>query len=233
MRVHGSVLTCPRSGARRRRALPHRGLYEFDARPSRLSRHDAGLRRIESLALRLAHPSSCASSTSTMSSAQSWLRAARRRALIVTTRGARRAAGGAEVRTRRARCGAANRPAHHNRVELGRERTGGATDRRFQRGQRADACSRFCSPGAYRSLMRARALTQCRPPSGRMEVFGGDHCMPLVIVDYAHTPDALSKALRAARVHCPGQLARGVWLRRRSRRRQASAHGRNRRGAGR
>ena len=29
---------------------------------------------------------------------------------------------------------------------------------------------------------------------------------PLAVVDYAHTPDALSKALRAARMHCRGRL---------------------------
>jgi UDP-N-acetylmuramoyl-L-alanyl-D-glutamate--2,6-diaminopimelate ligase len=29
---------------------------------------------------------------------------------------------------------------------------------------------------------------------------------PIVVVDYAHTPDALSKALRAAREHCRGSL---------------------------
>jgi UDP-N-acetylmuramoyl-L-alanyl-D-glutamate--2,6-diaminopimelate ligase len=28
----------------------------------------------------------------------------------------------------------------------------------------------------------------------------------LAIIDYAHTPDALAKALRAARVHCSGEL---------------------------
>jgi UDP-N-acetylmuramoyl-L-alanyl-D-glutamate--2,6-diaminopimelate ligase len=49
------------------------------------------------------------------------------------------------------------------------------------------------------------ALSRCRAPSGRMEVFGGGS-RPLVIVDYAHTPDALSKALRAARMHCKGKL---------------------------
>jgi UDP-N-acetylmuramoyl-L-alanyl-D-glutamate--2,6-diaminopimelate ligase len=30
--------------------------------------------------------------------------------------------------------------------------------------------------------------------------------LPLVLVDYAHTPDALSKALHAARAHCDGRL---------------------------
>jgi UDP-N-acetylmuramoyl-L-alanyl-D-glutamate--2,6-diaminopimelate ligase len=50
-----------------------------------------------------------------------------------------------------------------------------------------------------------RALAQCKPPSGRMEVFGGG-AQPVAIVDYAHTPDALSKALRAARKHTAGKL---------------------------
>ena len=51
-----------------------------------------------------------------------------------------------------------------------------------------------------------RALEQCRAASGRMEMFGGRGLAPLAIVDYAHTPDALSKALVAARLHCRGQL---------------------------
>jgi UDP-N-acetylmuramoyl-L-alanyl-D-glutamate--2,6-diaminopimelate ligase len=51
----------------------------------------------------------------------------------------------------------------------------------------------------------ARAIAQCRAPSGRMETFGGGACA-LVIVDYAHTPDALAKALSAAREHCHGRL---------------------------
>ena len=29
---------------------------------------------------------------------------------------------------------------------------------------------------------------------------------PLVLIDYAHTPDALAKALHAARAHCRGRL---------------------------
>jgi UDP-N-acetylmuramoyl-L-alanyl-D-glutamate--2,6-diaminopimelate ligase len=51
-----------------------------------------------------------------------------------------------------------------------------------------------------------KALEQCRAASGRMEMFGGRGLTPLAIVDYAHTPDALSKALSAARQHCRGQL---------------------------
>ncbi|XBS70527.1 UDP-N-acetylmuramoyl-L-alanyl-D-glutamate--2,6-diaminopimelate ligase [Acerihabitans sp. KWT182] len=40
---------------------------------------------------------------------------------------------------------------------------------------------------------------------GRMEVFHGGG-KPTVVVDYAHTPDALEKALTAARLHCHGKL---------------------------
>jgi UDP-N-acetylmuramoyl-L-alanyl-D-glutamate--2,6-diaminopimelate ligase len=52
----------------------------------------------------------------------------------------------------------------------------------------------------------ASALASCRAAPGRMEAFGGRGAAPLAIVDYAHTPDALAKALRAARRHCPGKL---------------------------
>ncbi|MGL5451865.1 MAG: UDP-N-acetylmuramoyl-L-alanyl-D-glutamate--2,6-diaminopimelate ligase [Aeromonas sp.] len=46
---------------------------------------------------------------------------------------------------------------------------------------------------------------QLQPVTGRMECFGGGE-IPLAVVDYAHTPDALEKALQALRVHCKGQL---------------------------
>jgi UDP-N-acetylmuramoyl-L-alanyl-D-glutamate--2,6-diaminopimelate ligase len=51
-----------------------------------------------------------------------------------------------------------------------------------------------------------RALGKCRAASGRMEMFGGRGRTPLAIVDYAHSPDALVNALRAARLHCRGEL---------------------------
>jgi UDP-N-acetylmuramoyl-L-alanyl-D-glutamate--2,6-diaminopimelate ligase len=51
-----------------------------------------------------------------------------------------------------------------------------------------------------------RALGQVHAAPGRMETFGGARA-PLAIVDYAHTPDALRKALAAARAHCNGRLA--------------------------
>lgn len=56
------------------------------------------------------------------------------------------------------------------------------------------------------SLEQAAArLATAQPVAGRMERFGGEHA-PLVVVDYAHTPDALAKALAALREHTPGRL---------------------------
>jgi UDP-N-acetylmuramoyl-L-alanyl-D-glutamate--2,6-diaminopimelate ligase len=51
-----------------------------------------------------------------------------------------------------------------------------------------------------------RVLSRVHAAPGRMETFGGTHA-PLAVVDYAHTPDALRKALSAARAHCAGRLA--------------------------
>jgi UDP-N-acetylmuramoyl-L-alanyl-D-glutamate--2,6-diaminopimelate ligase len=39
-----------------------------------------------------------------------------------------------------------------------------------------------------------------------MNRLGGIAGLPLVVVDYAHTPDALEQALSALRAHCEGQL---------------------------
>lgn len=44
-----------------------------------------------------------------------------------------------------------------------------------------------------------------QPVCGRMEIFAAAN-NPLVIVDYAHTPDALAKALQACRLHCAGTV---------------------------
>jgi len=46
---------------------------------------------------------------------------------------------------------------------------------------------------------------ELQPVCGRMEVFSAPD-KPTVVVDYAHTPDALEKALEAARLHCKGKL---------------------------
>jgi UDP-N-acetylmuramoyl-L-alanyl-D-glutamate--2,6-diaminopimelate ligase len=52
----------------------------------------------------------------------------------------------------------------------------------------------------------ALALASVGAPPGRMEAFVAPGGGPLAIVDYAHTPDALAKALNAARHHCRGRL---------------------------
>lgn len=46
---------------------------------------------------------------------------------------------------------------------------------------------------------------QLKPVVGRMELFTAPN-RAKVVVDYAHTPDALEKALKALRVHCQGKL---------------------------
>jgi UDP-N-acetylmuramoyl-L-alanyl-D-glutamate--2,6-diaminopimelate ligase len=49
-------------------------------------------------------------------------------------------------------------------------------------------------------------LSHARPVPGRAERFGGRSGRPLVIVDYAHTPDALEKILSALREHARAKL---------------------------
>jgi UDP-N-acetylmuramoyl-L-alanyl-D-glutamate--2,6-diaminopimelate ligase len=39
-----------------------------------------------------------------------------------------------------------------------------------------------------------------------MQLVAANEAKPLAVIDYAHTPDALAKALRALREHCTGQL---------------------------
>jgi UDP-N-acetylmuramoyl-L-alanyl-D-glutamate--2,6-diaminopimelate ligase len=52
----------------------------------------------------------------------------------------------------------------------------------------------------------ADALGRCTAPPGRMERVAGSPGQPAVLVDFAHTPDALRKALAAVREHCTGEV---------------------------
>jgi UDP-N-acetylmuramoyl-L-alanyl-D-glutamate--2,6-diaminopimelate ligase len=45
-----------------------------------------------------------------------------------------------------------------------------------------------------------------QPVPGRMMRLGGEIGQPVVVVDYAHTPDALESALNAVRAHLDGRL---------------------------
>jgi UDP-N-acetylmuramoyl-L-alanyl-D-glutamate--2,6-diaminopimelate ligase len=61
--------------------------------------------------------------------------------------------------------------------------------------------------GSGWSLAQAtRALARCAAPPGRMERVSGGPGQPTVLVDFAHTPDALGKALAAVREHCTGDV---------------------------
>jgi len=48
-------------------------------------------------------------------------------------------------------------------------------------------------------------VEKAQAPVGRLETFGGE-TQPLVVVDYAHTPDALEKVLQTLKKHSPGKL---------------------------
>jgi len=52
----------------------------------------------------------------------------------------------------------------------------------------------------------ADALSHCGAPPGRMERVAGGPGQPAVLVDFAHTPDALRKALAAVREHSRGEI---------------------------
>jgi UDP-N-acetylmuramoyl-L-alanyl-D-glutamate--2,6-diaminopimelate ligase len=52
----------------------------------------------------------------------------------------------------------------------------------------------------------AAALERCVAPPGRMQVIDAGRDRPRVVVDFAHTPEALGKALAVAREHCRGRV---------------------------
>lgn len=76
---------------------------------------------------------------------------------------------------------------------------------------RFNACNLLAALGALLEkgvpLGRAcAALSRAQTVPGRIEGFRGPKAAPLVVVDYAHTPQALRQVLEAARAHCAGRL---------------------------
>ena len=61
-----------------------------------------------------------------------------------------------------------------------------------------------CGLGFDEALAR---LSRVQPVPGRMQRHGGAAGEPLVVVDYAHTPDALAQVLDALRAHAGGRLS--------------------------
>ena len=57
----------------------------------------------------------------------------------------------------------------------------------------------------YDFIQIQNALAQLTPVAGRMHRLGGG-AVPLVVIDYAHTPDALEQALTSLRAHTHGRL---------------------------
>ncbi|MFV1982422.1 MAG: UDP-N-acetylmuramoyl-L-alanyl-D-glutamate--2,6-diaminopimelate ligase [Thiohalomonadales bacterium] len=52
----------------------------------------------------------------------------------------------------------------------------------------------------------SKIITGVKVVKGRMQCLGGTNKLPLVVVDYAHTPDALQNVLETLRLHCTGKL---------------------------
>jgi len=51
-----------------------------------------------------------------------------------------------------------------------------------------------------------QALGSCAAPPGRMQLIRSGASAPTVVVDFAHTPDALGKVLETVRDHCSGEV---------------------------
>lgn len=50
------------------------------------------------------------------------------------------------------------------------------------------------------------ALERCTAPEGRMQLINNGPKQPMVIVDFAHTPDALAQVIEVIRQHCSGAV---------------------------
>jgi len=76
---------------------------------------------------------------------------------------------------------------------------------RFNGANLLAALATLCCLGVPFDRALAR-LARVSPVPGRMQQLGGGDGEPRVVVDYAHTPDALRNALESLREHCRGAL---------------------------
>ncbi|MEY3182838.1 MAG: hypothetical protein RLZ35_823 [Pseudomonadota bacterium] len=75
----------------------------------------------------------------------------------------------------------------------------------FQLSNALAAVGVLCSQGAdFHAVLKT--LPMIKPVPGRLNKLGGTDRLPTVMVDFAHTPDALAKALQALRPYCAGKL---------------------------
>ena len=221
----------PRARARPRRGLPlrRRGLHEPDARPPRLPRRHGGLLPGQEAALRAAQARGLRrSSTRTTPSA-------RRLLAEVAPPVASFSPSGADADVPRGaigRCDLSGTSPSSSRIAGGRLAVASPLLGRFNVANLLGAAAGGPAPRhAARRTSRRRSPTVDNVP-GRLErVEAGQPYA--ILVDYAHTPDALERLLagraRADRQEDPPRLR----LRRRPRPRQARADGRDRRAPGR
>lgn len=64
-----------------------------------------------------------------------------------------------------------------------------------------------CIQLGYKLNDVAACIADCKAVPGRMERIGAMTETPVVIVDFAHTPDALTQSLLACKAHCKGKLS--------------------------
>jgi len=62
----------------------------------------------------------------------------------------------------------------------------------------------LCMGWSLQSALQRLAVAEA--PAGRMQRFGGAPDLPLMVVDYSHTPDSLARALESLRNQCAGKL---------------------------
>jgi UDP-N-acetylmuramoyl-L-alanyl-D-glutamate--2,6-diaminopimelate ligase len=76
----------------------------------------------------------------------------------------------------------------------------------FQLSNALAAIGVLCSQGAdFASVLDA--LSHSKPVPGRLNKLGGQNNLPTVIIDFAHTPDALAQVLHTLRPYCAGVLS--------------------------